>query len=93
MKIENNIARAVKIARKCIRIVYENIVFAIGVKMVCLLLGALGIAIDTTKGKYAFRFARISCFDFNAPQGHQLSNDRFGIIGVSKNRQLFHSAY
>ena len=38
------IARAVRIARKCIRIVYENIVFAIGVKLVCLLLGALGIA-------------------------------------------------
>ncbi len=38
------IARAVQIARRCIRIVYENIVFAIGVKLVCLLLGALGIA-------------------------------------------------
>jgi len=38
------IARAVRIARKCIRIVYENIVFAIGVKLACLLLGALGIA-------------------------------------------------
>ncbi len=38
------IARAVRIARKCIRIVYENIIFAIGVKLICLLLGALGIA-------------------------------------------------
>ena len=32
------------IAKKCLRIVYENIYFAIGVKLVCLLLGALGIA-------------------------------------------------
>ena len=38
------IAKAIKIARKCIRIVYENIYFAIGVKLICLLLGALGIA-------------------------------------------------
>lgn len=38
------IALAIKIARKCIRIVYENIWFAIGVKLLCLLLGALGIA-------------------------------------------------
>ncbi|MDO4187518.1 MAG: heavy metal translocating P-type ATPase [Lachnospiraceae bacterium] len=38
------ISLAVKIARKCIRIVYENIYFAIGVKLVCLLLGAIGIA-------------------------------------------------
>ena len=38
------IAKAIKIARKCIRIVYENIYFAIGVKLLCLLLGALGIA-------------------------------------------------
>lgn len=38
------IARAVRISRKCLRIVYENIWFAIGVKAVCLLLGALGIA-------------------------------------------------
>ena len=38
------IAKAVRIARKCMRIVYENIVFAIGIKLVCLLLGALGIA-------------------------------------------------
>ncbi len=38
------IAKAVRIARKCLRIVYQNIVFAIGVKAVCLVLGALGIA-------------------------------------------------
>ncbi len=38
------IAKAIKISRKCLRIVYENIVFAIGVKLICLLLGALGIA-------------------------------------------------
>lgn len=38
------IVKAIRISRKCLRIVYENIWFAIGVKMVCLLLGALGIA-------------------------------------------------
>ncbi len=38
------IAKAVKIARKCIRIVYENIYFAIGIKVICLILGAVGIA-------------------------------------------------
>jgi len=38
------IALAVKISKKCIRIVYENIYFAIGVKIICLLLGAIGIA-------------------------------------------------
>ena len=38
------IAKAIRISRKCIRIVYENIYFAIGIKLVCLLLGALGIA-------------------------------------------------
>ena len=38
------IAKAIKISRKCIRIVYENIYFAIGVKVICLILGALGIA-------------------------------------------------
>ncbi|MBQ1715873.1 MAG: HAD-IC family P-type ATPase, partial [Firmicutes bacterium] len=38
------ISKAIGIARKCMRIVYENIVFAIGVKLICLLLGALGIA-------------------------------------------------
>lgn len=38
------IAKAIKISRKCLRIVYENIYFAIGVKAVCLVLGALGIA-------------------------------------------------
>ena len=38
------IAKAIKIAKKCMRIVYENIYFAIGIKLICLLLGALGIA-------------------------------------------------
>ena len=38
------ISKAIKIARKCIRIVYENIYFAIGIKILCLILGALGIA-------------------------------------------------
>ena len=38
------IAKAIKISRKCIRIVYQNIWFAIGIKLLCLLLGALGIA-------------------------------------------------
>jgi len=39
-----SLVSAIRIAKKCIRIVYENIIFAIGVKFVCLLLGALGIA-------------------------------------------------
>ncbi len=38
------IPKAIKISRKCIRIVYENIFFAIGIKLICLVLGALGIA-------------------------------------------------
>lgn len=38
------ISMAIRIARKCIRIVYENIYFAIGIKLLCLLLGAIGIA-------------------------------------------------
>ena len=38
------IAKAIKISRKCLRIVYQNTWFAIGVKLGCLLLGALGIA-------------------------------------------------
>ena len=38
------IAKAIRISRKCLRIVYENIYFAIGVKIICLILGALGIA-------------------------------------------------
>ena len=38
------IPKAIKISQKCLRIVYENIVFAIGVKLICLALGALGIA-------------------------------------------------
>ena len=38
------IAKAIRISRKCLGIVYQNIFFAIGVKLVCLLLGALGIA-------------------------------------------------
>ena len=38
------IVKAIRIARKCMRIVYENICFAIGIKVICLLLGAVGIA-------------------------------------------------
>ena len=38
------ISKAIQISRKCLRIVYQNIVFAIGVKLICLILGALGIA-------------------------------------------------
>jgi len=38
------IAKAIKISRKCIRIVYQNIYFAIGIKLICLVLGAIGIA-------------------------------------------------
>ena len=38
------IAKAIRISRKCLRIVYENIYFAIGVKFICLALGAVGIA-------------------------------------------------
>lgn len=38
------IVKAIRIARKCMRIVYENIYFAIGIKVICLLLGAVGIA-------------------------------------------------
>ena len=38
------IAKAIKISRKCLRIVYENIWFAIGIKLICLVLGAVGIA-------------------------------------------------
>ncbi len=38
------IPKAIKIARKCMRIVYENIYFAIGIKVLCLILGAVGIA-------------------------------------------------
>ncbi len=38
------IAKAIRISRKCLRIVYENIYFAIGIKLVCLVLGAIGIA-------------------------------------------------
>lgn len=38
------IAKAIKISRKCLGIVYQNIVFAIGVKLLCLLLGAVGLA-------------------------------------------------
>ena len=37
-------SKAIRISRKCIRIVYENIYFAIGIKVICLVLGALGIA-------------------------------------------------
>lgn len=38
------IAKAIKISRKCLGIVYQNIVFALGIKAVCLILGAFGIA-------------------------------------------------
>ena len=38
------IVKAIRIAKKCMRIVYENIYFAIGIKVICLLLGAVGIA-------------------------------------------------
>ena len=38
------ISKAIKISRKCLRIVYQNIVFAIGIKLICLALGALGLA-------------------------------------------------
>ena len=37
-------AKAIKIAKKCMRIVYQNIYFSIGVKLLCLLLGTLGLA-------------------------------------------------
>lgn len=39
----NKLPKAIRIARKCIRIVYENIYFAIGVKAICLVLGAIGV--------------------------------------------------
>lgn len=38
------ISKAIRISRKCLGIVYQNIVFAIGIKLICLLLGAVGIA-------------------------------------------------
>lgn len=38
------IAKAIKISRKCLKIVYQNIIFAIGIKLICLLLVALGLA-------------------------------------------------
>ncbi|MDD2958356.1 MAG: heavy metal translocating P-type ATPase [Lachnospiraceae bacterium] len=38
------ISKAIRISKKCVRIVYENIYFAIGIKIICLILGALGIA-------------------------------------------------
>ena len=38
------ISKAIRISRKCLRIVYQNIVFAIGIKLICLALGAFGIA-------------------------------------------------
>lgn len=46
------IPKAIKISRKCMRIVYENIYFALGVKALCLVLGALGIA-DMWLGVFA----------------------------------------
>ena len=48
------IARAIRISRKCLRIVYQNIVFALTVKFACLLLGALGLA-----GMWAAIFADV----------------------------------
>ena len=48
------IARAIKISRKCIGIVYQNIVFALGIKFACLILGALGYA-----GMWAAIFADV----------------------------------
>ncbi len=48
------ISRAIKISRKCLGIVYQNIVFALAVKLVCLLLGALGLA-----GMWAAIFADV----------------------------------
>ncbi len=39
-----SVSKAIRISRKCLRIVYENIIFAIGIKFICLLLGALGMA-------------------------------------------------
>ena len=38
------IAKGIRISRKCIRIVYENIIFALAVKALCLALGAVGVA-------------------------------------------------
>ena len=38
------IAKAIRISRKCLRIVYENIIFSLGVKFLCLILGAFGLA-------------------------------------------------
>ena len=38
------IAKAIKISKKCLNIVYQNIFFSIGIKVLCLILGALGIA-------------------------------------------------
>ncbi len=48
------IAKAIRISRKCLRIVYENIYFAIGVKLLCLALGAVGLA-----GMWAAIFADV----------------------------------
>lgn len=48
------ISRALEISRKCLRVVYENIVFAIGVKLACLILVALGLA-----GMWAAVFADV----------------------------------
>ncbi len=38
------VVKAIKISKKCMRIVYQNIIFAIGIKLICLILGMLGIA-------------------------------------------------
>ena len=50
----SKIAKAIRISRKCLRIVKENIAFAIGVKLLCLVLGALGLA-----GMWAAIFADV----------------------------------
>ena len=42
--IDNTVAKAIKISRKCLRIVYQNITMALVVKFACLALGAVGIA-------------------------------------------------
>ena len=48
------ISKSIKIARKCLRIVYQNIIFALSVKFICLILGALGLA-----GMWAAIFADV----------------------------------
>ena len=61
------IVKAIRIARKCIRIVYENIYFAIGVKILCLILGALGIA-NMWLAIFADVGVMVICVRVEAPQ-------------------------